>query len=362
VKKYFKRTLQAAPVIWIILASGIILTSLVYAEAAINNASNYMGTLISFIVAVSFVFIGILLIPQSYLRWTKENYDRSFFMKMVNSRGMPSSRFLRRLKAFASFLFMSVQFLAVLITILVTLGGLALFAWLQRNLNLPVILTLLALAALATTSVILFRSSSFISLFKSSSSSWVLRGYRSLKSEYTYEINEADSNQHTLISQHTIETLHSGVSIFEDSYQWLGKGSETKPMVLSRGHILMGEAIKRSGWNYYYIYLGRELSKRETDDIKVQQEFIFHEDVQQFFSKVVSMPTNKLVLHLILPTHSAPYTVYFREWNTDGPASRLLRQIPGTLYHKNHKFETRWEIQDPILGHRYEISWQAESI
>jgi hypothetical protein len=191
---------------------------------------------------------------------------------------------------------------------------------------------------------------------KASPPRWLLRGYRHVKWESLYEIDKDDPKRHTFRIKVLIEAIQSGVHVFEDTYQWTGRGKEGIPEIISPGHSLMGSVIQRSGWKYYYINLGRDLNIGDRTEVELFHDLYDSEnEFQPFLGKIVSQPLDYLLLRVIVPTKNLPSNIHFTEYNTVGPASIVINNTSGTI--NNQSGEMRWEIQSPIFGHRYEISW-----
>ena len=194
-------------------------------------------------------------------------------------------------------------------------------------------------------------------LLRASPPRWVLEGYKQVRTDILYVIHEDDPKHHTLTVEVEIEAIRSGVSIYEDTYQWTGQGEENEPKVASPGHTLMGKIIKRDGWKYIYIHLGHELNKGTRTIIKTIQElYDSANSFEPFLGRVVLTPIDFMVLHVILPKALHPTHIFFREWDAPVPAGRVIREIPGKI--NVHSGEIRWEVQSPVFRHRYSIDWK----
>ena len=259
--------------------------------------------------------------------------------------------FLRKLEVIGSLAFNIIQFFAALIAIITTAAGATFVAWLFHSQGLMTPLIAFLLGVFVTFFLVIFF------LLRASPPRWVLAGYKQVRIDTLYVLHEDDPKHHTLTVEVEIEAIQSGVSIYEDTYHWTGQGEENEPKVVSPGHTLMGRTIKRDGWKYTYIHLGHELNKGARASIKTIQELYDSANIfEPFLGRVVSTPIDYMVLHVILPKTHFPAHIFFREWSTVGPASRIIREIPGKI--NTHSGEIRWEIQSPVFGHRYSIDWK----
>jgi hypothetical protein len=257
---------------------------------------------------------------------------------------------LRKLSVISSLAFNILQFFAALIAIITTTTGAAIVAWLFhfQGLVLPLI-TFLFGVFVTFILVIIF-------ILRASPPRWVLGGYKYVKTDCLYIIHEDDQKHHTYMIEVEIEAIKSGVNIFESTYRWTGQGLEEEPKVLSSGHTLMGKIIKQSGWKYFYIHLGQELKIGARTTVKIRQEL--HDvdnNFEPFLSKVISLPMDHIILHVILPRALFPTKIFFKEWDAAGPAGRVIREVPGKI--NPHSGEIRWEISSPVFRHRYSIDW-----
>lgn len=257
---------------------------------------------------------------------------------------------LRKLRAIASLVFNVIQLIAALIALLATTAGATIAAGLLRIEWLIAPLIAFALGIIITLTIIFFFA------IKSSPSRWLLRGYRYVHAEYLYRIYD-EPKHHSLTVSVLLEAIQSGVSIFEDRYLWSGQGEEGEPQLTSPGCSLMGSVIKRSGWKYYYIHMGRELSLGERQEITTYQDLYDHDNkFEPYLAKTIAEPVDQLVLRVILPKHRIPTKATLSEWSTLGPASTRIKTQPGKI--NTHSGEIHWEIASPVFGHRYEIRWE----
>ena len=259
--------------------------------------------------------------------------------------------FHRKLKVVGSLAFNIIQFFAALIAIITTAAGESFIAWLLHSANIVIPLVAFLLGVFVTFLLVVFF------LLKASPPRWVLEGYKQIKIDTLYVIHGDDPKHHTFIVETEIEAIKSGISIYEDTYHWTGEGEENEPKVVSPGHSLMGSTLKRDGWKYIYVHLGHELTRGARTTIKTVQEF--HDSAsnfEPFLARVVLIPIDHMVLHVILPKALFPTHIFFREWSAVGPAGRIVREITGKI--NTHSGEIRWEIPSPVFGHRYSIEWK----
>jgi hypothetical protein len=259
--------------------------------------------------------------------------------------------FLRRLKVIGSLAFNIVQFFAALIAIITTAAGAGFIAWFFHFQGFLIALLAFLFGVFVTFLLMIFF------LLRASPPRWVLQGYKHVRIDILYVIHADDPKHHTLTMETEIEALKSGVSIYEDTYQWTGQGEEDEPKVVSAGHTLMGKIIKRDGWKYTYIHLEHELTRGARTTIKTIQElYDSANNFEPFLGRVVFIPIDSMVLHVILPKALFPAHIYFREWDAPLPAGRIIREIPGKI--NMHSGEIHWEIQSPVFRHRYSIDWK----
>ena len=257
---------------------------------------------------------------------------------------------LRKLRTISSLAFNILQFLAALIAIITTTAGAAFVAWLFHLQGWLVPLTTFLFGVFVTFLLVT------IFLLRSSPPRWVLKGYKIIKTDCLYIINQDDPKHHTYIVEVEIEAIKSGVNIYESLYRWTGQGAENDPKVLSPNHSLMGKMYKQNGWKYFYIHLGQELKIGTRTTIKIRQEFYDADNnFEPFLSKVISLPMDHVILHVVLPKALFPTQILFREWDSAGPMASIVREIPGKIH--AHSGEIRWEIFSPVFRHRYSIDW-----
>jgi hypothetical protein len=258
---------------------------------------------------------------------------------------------LRKLKVISSLAFNILQFFAALIAIITTTTGAAIVARLfhAQGWIFPLLIGFLFGVLITFILVVIL-------VLKSSPPRWVLGGYKYVKTDCLYIIHEDDRKHHTCISEVEIEAIKAGVTIFESTYRWTGQGKEDEPKVISPSHTLLGKIIKQNGWKYFYIHLGQELKIGGRTTVKIRQElYDTNDDFEPFLGKVVSLPMDHIVLHVVLPKTLIPSKIYFREWDAAGPAGRIIKEIPGKIH--AHSGEIRWEISSPVFRHRYSIDW-----
>lgn len=259
--------------------------------------------------------------------------------------------FRRKLKIIGSLAFNLIQFVAALIALITTAAGASIIAWLFNSQAVILPMSTFLLGVFVTSFVVI------LFLITASPPKWVLRGYKHVRTDIIYVIHGDDPKHHTYTVEAEIEVIQSGVNIYEDAYQWTGQGEEKEPKVISPGHTLMGRSIKQHGWKYIYIHLGHGLDIGARTVIKTIQDFYDSaNNFEPFLGRVVTTPIDYLVLRVILPKALFPEHIVFREWSAVGPAGRIIRELCGEI--NIHSGEIRWEIQSPVLGHRYSIDWK----
>ena len=120
----------------------------------------------------------------------------------------------------------------------------------------------------------------------------------------------------------------------------------------------MGSVIHRGGWRYYFVHFGHELTKGEKVEVKIQQElYDRYGNFEPFLAKTMSEPVDKLILRVVLPKSFFPLQVTCSEEEGAVPFNNLVKKYPGKINSENGSYEIRWEIEHPVIGHRYEIRW-----
>ncbi|MBA2678344.1 MAG: hypothetical protein H0U76_08125 [Ktedonobacteraceae bacterium] len=271
------------------------------------------------------------------------------------------------MKPFGTLTFNLLQLISAIIGIITTSICMSFIAWLLQFQNWMLPAATFLLGAILTLA--------FITFFRQEPSiRW--RGYIHTKSEYTYQLHESNQKHHTLTAKTDIKAIDERVSLFIDTYRWTGEGKDEGPRVVSPGHSSLGKKAKYKGQNYYYVDLEHELKPGEKATIKTIQEFYDIEDkFETFFSRTIVLPTDYLVLHVILPKTPSLARIIFNEWDTDGPWGRLfgkaraqtntqnaeIKKIQGKIDIQKvniQENEISWQIIKPKIGHNYEIRWQ----
>ncbi|MDQ2904741.1 MAG: hypothetical protein ABI456_13080 [Ktedonobacteraceae bacterium] len=275
--------------------------------------------------------------------------------------------FFISLKPFGALTFNLLQLISAVIGIITTSICMSFIAWLLQFQNWMVPTATFFLGAMLTLA--------FVTFFRQDASiQW--RGYIYTNSEYMYEIHEDNYRHHTLTAKAEIKAVDEKVSLFTDTYRWTGEGKDEGPKVISPGHSSLGKKAKYKGQNYYYVDLEHELISGEKATIKTIQDFYDIENkFDPFFSRTIVLPTDRLMLHLVLPKTLPLARIIFSEWDTDGPWGRLfgkaraqtntqngeIKKIQGKIDVRKvniQENEISWQIIRPKIGHNYEIRWQ----
>jgi hypothetical protein len=265
---------------------------------------------------------------------------------------MGLQRLREKLKGFAQLMYHAVQLASALITIFAATIGATVVASILRLQILLIPLVAFALGTLVALIIIIFTYS------KTARSRWLLQGYRWISAEYLYTIHSNDPSHHTQVVTILLHAVRSGVDHFENRYFWTARGQEEEPRILSSGHSLMGPVIQRGGWRYYFIHFGHELTKGEEVEVKIQQELYDREGkFEPFLAKTMSEPVNKLILKVVLPRSFFPLQVTCSEEEGAVPFNNLVKRYPSKINLGNESGEIRWEVDHPVIGHRYEIRW-----
>lgn len=256
-----------------------------------------------------------------------------------------------RWRSIFAFIFNATQFASALITLFATSIGAAIITWFlqYRSLTIPLITFALGIAITLATVIVVY--------LKASPVKWLLRGYRWVTAEYLYTIHEDDPKHHSQRITIMLEALRQGVDHFENRYLWSGDGDEDSIKLLSSGHSVMGLPVQRGIWKYYYVHFGHELAMSERTEIKVLQELYDTKGkFEPFLAKTIIEPVDHLTLRVALPRNQTPSKIQFTEGSGSVPSDSLIRKETGKFDADNR--EIRWEIQSPVLGHRYEIRWR----
>ncbi|MBQ0904423.1 hypothetical protein [Micromonospora sp. U21] len=211
------------------------------------------------------------------------------------------------------------------------------------------LLTGLALGALSAT-LLLQRRSRIVE---------IQRGYKWISAEFHYEIDEQDPHQHTHFVKIYIEATRDGAFLFRNQYLWSGSGSEAPLEVTSKGHRLLGEVKKSSGWAAYYVDLGHEMQKGERSCVEIVQRLTDSgEKFDPFIAKTVQERIDELTLSISLPQHLRPLAVWRIERTGFGPGAKVVRRDQGEL--GNGSPTAVFVKKNPKIGHNYELLWEYQ--
>lgn len=258
---------------------------------------------------------------------------------------------VKRLRGLCYIIFNVTQFVSALIAIFATSLGAAALAWLA-NQRAWIVPSLAFAAGIAVTLAVVVAT-----YLRASPARWLLRGYRWIRAEYYYRVDENDPKHHSQTITIELESMRPGVDHFENRYLWSGKGREFEPRVQSRGHVLMGAPIQRGLWKYYFIHLGHELQVGERVTVEIFQDLYDDEGkFEPFLAKTIIEPVDHLVLRVALPRALRPAQIICSETSSAIPTDSLVQKMPGQYDDKSG--EISWSIPSPIFGHRYEIRWR----
>jgi hypothetical protein len=195
-----------------------------------------------------------------------------------------------------------------------------------------------------------------IVISKSPPTKWLIRGYRWVRAEYLYCIH--DPRHHSQTITILLEAVRPGVALFENRYQWSGRGREELPKIISPpGATLLGPPVQHGLWKYYYVHLGRELSVGERMEVKISQELYDDEGrFEPFLAKTIAEPLDRLVLRVVFPQNSPPREAVCNVSSAAAPAGVVIQSTP--CQYDSVSRELRWEIPKPVFGRRYEIRWR----
>jgi hypothetical protein len=195
-----------------------------------------------------------------------------------------------------------------------------------------------------------------IVISKSPPTKWLIRGYRWVRVEYLYCIHDPKHHSQTITI--LLEAVRPGVVLFENRYQWSGRGREELPKIISPPEAtLLGPPIQHGLWKYYYVHLGRELSVGERIEVKISQELYDDEGrFEPFLAKTIAEPLDYLVLRVVFPQDHPPRGAVCNVSSAEGPAGVVIQSTP--CQYDSVSRELRWEIPKPAFGRRYEIRWR----
>lgn len=191
---------------------------------------------------------------------------------------------------------------------------------------------------------------------------WLLRGYRWVKAEYLYCIEDDILKHHSQIIKIRLKAARPGVNLFENKYSWTGLGEEKKPLVVSKGHELMGFYGHRR-WKYYYIYLGYELARGEEVEVIIKQELNDQAGTfEPFLAKTITESVESLKLRVLLPENCSLTKADNCELKGTEHSSKILKKVTSirnTIGYEGKVYkELSYEILKPRLNRRYEIRWE----
>lgn len=258
---------------------------------------------------------------------------------------------VKRLKAALIFVFNATQLVSAIIAIFATSVGAGIIAWIINHRAWVAPFFAFALGILVAVVAI-------IAVYISSSpTKWLIRGYRWIRAEYLYRIHDDDPRHHSQTITILLEAMRPGVDLFENRYLWSGKGKEEPPKIISPGATLLGPLVQRGLWKYYYVHLGRELSTGERTEVKILQELYDDEDkYEPFLAKTVIEPLDHLILRVVFPKDRPPREAVCNVGSAAVPANAVIQRTP--CQYDSESRELRWEIPEPVFGHRYEIRWR----
>lgn len=191
---------------------------------------------------------------------------------------------------------------------------------------------------------------------------WLLRGYRWVSAEYLYCLEDETLKCHSQIIKIRLKATRPGVNLFENKYSWTGQGEEKLPIVLSKGHILMGSYGHRR-WKYYYVYLGYELNRGEEVDVILKQELIDQVGTfEPYLAKTINESIESLKLRVLLPEKCSLTKADNCELKGTEHSSKIVKKVASNRHTIGHEgkvyHELSYEIPKPRRNRRYEIRWE----
>lgn len=195
---------------------------------------------------------------------------------------------------------------------------------------------------------------------RSRQTQWIFRGYRWVRAEFTYSIDETDDRKHIQDIEIEIEAMRPRISSIENRYQWSGSG-RSKPILLGNPkHKILGSTIRRGMWEYYYVYLGRELEVGDREIIKIHQEFYdTRRQFQPFLAKTVVELLGNLTLRVKLPTarKAAVKSISLEETSGIAPIQTRVSTKSGSI---DSAGIITYSVDSPKFNNNYMIVWSYE--
>lgn len=178
-------------------------------------------------------------------------------------------------------------------------------------------------------------------------------GYDVQRLEMSYRIG-SNPNFHVYEAKLRIRVLRDGLTHLERRINWTGRGTRSLA-VTSSGHFMMGPEQRYKTWDYFYIFLGRELAAAELADVAYRVD-LFPDHFSTVephlnFAGTHGVPT-ELVLRTGFPKEGAPIDatcLTIRRMD-----NRVVEASPAEVNSAHN--EAFWQVQ-PKMGYEYQLRW-----
>jgi membrane protein implicated in regulation of membrane protease activity len=180
------------------------------------------------------------------------------------------------------------------------------------------------------------------------------QGYRWVRVEQTYELDEDNPRVQRLISEIKIKATRNNVFLFVDRTHWTGV-LPPRLSLLSRNQTLVVSEDVFEGWRTFYVHFNNPLIKGEEATIKLQVEFIdVSPDPSHWVSKTPLEPIKEMKLRVVLGRNSPTEDAY---------TARVMRPGVGrnaTVDRLSVEFEGQppvasTTVKRPRVGLRYQM-------
>lgn len=165
----------------------------------------------------------------------------------------------------------------------------------------------------------------------------------------------ADLQTMELVKFYKIIALQNGVTQFIDRYKWTGNGSCQVHLLTRDGQKLV--CAESEVWNLNKILFDIPMMKGETREIAIRWD-LFDESkkAQPFLSQGIDVPTDRLILRVILPSEPKEITLW------EFPDYQTLDVDPNRSVKRKGEYdkitgEIVYDIAKPKLGHKFKIGW-----
>lgn len=182
---------------------------------------------------------------------------------------------------------------------------------------------------------------------------------------FTYSFDEVDPLRHTQTTVVEIRARRNDVRFFLNRFSWTGSGNH-KLSLKGDAHQLIFDRYRTPGWRSYYVLFDQPLRRNERATIELRHDM--HDTSRTFLpvlSKVVSHPISHLTLRIVFPKVLRPNRITAaesrrarrapHEWLTIRNLELSVQEASDSLCYVN------WEVDSPVTGHDYRITWSWTS-